>query len=117
MKKEKKKNKRLPWSRAKTPYECLDCKAQKAVHFAPMLVSPSNINETGAKRAGRGGEGAEEGRREEPGGGKLGRAGETWGELGRARESWGYLGRAAEGWGDLGRAGHQLGQPSLGSKV
>ena len=48
MKKEKKKNKRLPWSRAKTPYECFDCKAQKAIHFAPMLVNPNNINETGA---------------------------------------------------------------------
>ena len=54
MKKEKKKNKRLPWSRAKTPYECFDCKAQKAIHFAPMLVNPNNINETGAwRRRGR----------------------------------------------------------------
>ena len=38
-KKEKKKNKRLPWSRAKTPYECFDCKAQETAHFFQKCLS------------------------------------------------------------------------------
>ena len=48
MKKERKKNKRLPWSRAKTPSECFDCKAQKAAHFAKMPFNQNNMNETRA---------------------------------------------------------------------